>query len=126
MNVIAFGAHPDDCDVYGGGTAILWAALGHRVRFVSLTNGGAGHHMETPERLVERRRAEAREAGRRAGVDYVVLDHPDAQLQATLAVRDDVIRLIRAFDANVVLGHRPNDYHPDHRATGYPTPARSE
>ena len=44
LRIIAFGAHPDDCDIRAGGTAAKWAALGHKVRFVSVTNGDAGHH----------------------------------------------------------------------------------
>ena len=44
INVIVFGAHPDDCDNDVGGTAILFSKMGHNVKFVSLTNGDAGHH----------------------------------------------------------------------------------
>ncbi len=43
IKVIVFGAHPDDCDSGAGGTAIKFAQLGHEVKFVSLTNGDAGH-----------------------------------------------------------------------------------
>lgn len=74
LNVIAIGAHPDDCDIRAGGLAIKLVKLGHRVRFVSLTNGDAGHYEMTPQSLAKRRFAEAKEAGKRAGVDYVVLD----------------------------------------------------
>ncbi len=43
INVVVIGAHPDDCDLDAGGTAIKFAQLGHRVLFVSTTNGDAGH-----------------------------------------------------------------------------------
>ena len=43
VRVIAFGAHPDDCDLGAGGLAAKYAALGNKVKFVSLTNGDAGH-----------------------------------------------------------------------------------
>ena len=43
IRVIAFGAHPDDCDIRVGGTAALWAQMGHAVKFVACTNGDAGH-----------------------------------------------------------------------------------
>ncbi|HXH06689.1 MAG TPA: PIG-L family deacetylase [Vicinamibacterales bacterium] len=115
MQIIAFGAHPDDCEFSAGGTAAKWAAAGHRVRFVALTNGAAGHHAEPGPGLAGRRRAEAEEAGRRAGIDAHVLDVPDGALFATLELRERVIRLIREWRADLVLGHRPNDYHPDHR-----------
>jgi len=118
LNVIAFGAHPDDCDQGAGGTAALWAAAGHRVRFVSVTNGDAGHQTEGGGALAARRRNEAREAGRRIGVEYVVLDNQDGRLQPTVEVRDQIIRQIRQWNADLVLAPRPNDYHPDHRYTG--------
>jgi len=113
------GAHPDDCDLKAGGTAALLAEAGHRVKFVSLTDGSAGHHEMEGEALVQRRRAEAEEAASRLGLDaYDVLDHTDGELRPTLEVRRDVIRLIREWQADVVVGPRPNDYHPDHRYAG--------
>jgi LmbE family N-acetylglucosaminyl deacetylase len=118
LNIIAFGAHPDDCDIRAGGTAAKWVAAGHRVRFVSVTNGDAGHQSQGGGALGARRRAEAQEAGRRLGVDYVVLDNHDGELMPTLQVREQIIRLIRQWKADLVLGPRPHDYHPDHRYTG--------
>ena len=118
LNVIAFGAHPDDCDQRAGGVAAKYAALGHRVRFVSVTNGDAGHQAEGGGALAARRRAEATEAGRRIGIEYIVLDNHDGELLPTLAVREQIIRQIRQWNADLVLAPRPNDYHPDHRYTG--------
>jgi LmbE family N-acetylglucosaminyl deacetylase len=118
LNIIAFGAHPDDCDIRAGGTAAKYAALGHRVRFVAVTNGDAGHQTEGGGALAARRRAEAQEAGRRIGIDYVVLDNHDGELLPSLHVREQIIRQIREWNADLVLAPRPNDYHPDHRYTG--------
>lgn len=118
LRIIAFGAHPDDCDIRAGGVAAKWAAAGHKVRFVAVTNGDAGHHEEGGGQLAMRRRAEAEEAGRRIGVDYVVLDNHDGELVPSLKVREQIIRQIREWKADLVLGPRPNDYHPDHRYTG--------
>jgi LmbE family N-acetylglucosaminyl deacetylase len=118
LRIIAFGAHPDDCDIRAGGTAAKWAALGHKVRFVSVTNGDAGHHEQGGGQLAMRRRAEAEEAGRRIGVEYVVLDNHDGELVPSLGVREQIIRQIRQWKADLVLAPRPNDYHPDHRYTG--------
>lgn len=117
INVVVIGAHPDDCDIDAGGTAIQFARAGHHVLFVSLTNGDAGHHEKGGGALAKIRRAEAEEAGRRFGVKYVVLDHHDGELMPTLDVRLDVIRLIRQWNADLVIGPRPYDYHPDHRNT---------
>lgn len=118
LRVIAFGAHPDDCDVKAGGLAAKYSAAGHRVKFVSVTNGDAGHQEEGGGMLAARRRAEATEAGRRLGIEYEVLDNHDGELLPTLEVRQQIIRRIRAWEADIVLAPRPNDYHPDHRYTG--------
>ncbi|MEE9465037.1 MAG: PIG-L family deacetylase [Candidatus Neomarinimicrobiota bacterium] len=119
IRVIVIGAHPDDCDVKFGGTAALFAEMGHAVKFVSVTNGDAGHHTEGGGALAKRRRAEAQEAGRRFGIaEYVTLDNHDAELVPSLDVRHQIIRQIRQWDADIVLAPRPNDYHPDHRYIG--------
>ncbi|WP_436415961.1 PIG-L deacetylase family protein [Petrimonas sp.] len=117
VNVIVIGAHPDDPDGTAGGTAIKFAKLGHNVMFVSLTNGDAGHQSKGGGALARIRRAEAQEAGRRFGVTYKVLDNHDGELMPTLEVRHQVIRLIREWNADIVIGPRPYDYHPDHRNT---------
>ncbi len=118
LRILVVGAHPDDCDIKVGGTAVLFAEMGHEVKFLSLTNGDAGHQTEGGGALAKRRRAEAEEAGRRLGVAYQTLDNHDAELQPTLLVRHQLIRQIRAWNADIVIGHRPNDYHPDHRNAG--------
>jgi LmbE family N-acetylglucosaminyl deacetylase len=118
IRVIAFGAHPDDCDIRAAGTAVKFAALGHHVKFVAVTNGDAGHQSEGGGALAKRRRAEAIEAGRRIGVTYEVLDNHDGELLPTVDVRQQIIRRIRQWNADIVLAPRPNDYHPDHRYTG--------
>ena len=119
IRVIAIGAHPDDGDYYAAGAAARWAARGHAVKFVSLTNGDAGHHSEGGGALGKRRRAEAEEAGRRLGVaESEILDYHDGELLPTLEARGQVIRRIRQWNADLVLTHRPNDYHADHRYTG--------
>ena len=115
LNIVVVGAHPDDCDIRAGGTAMLYAAMGHKVLFISVTNGDAGHHEMGGGALAKRRTAEAKEAGRRFGVEYVVLDNHDGELMPTLDIRLQLIRHIRNWNADMVFGPRPNDYHPDHR-----------
>ncbi|MCW3117901.1 MAG: LmbE family protein [Chitinophagaceae bacterium] len=118
IRIIMFGAHPDDCDERAGGTAAIFARMGYAVKFVSVTNGDAGHQADKGVSLAKRRLAEAKEAGKRFGVTYDVLDNHDGELLPTLAVRLQVIRKIREWNADMVLAPRPNDYHPDHRYTG--------
>jgi len=119
LNIIVFGAHPDDCDNKIGGTAVLFAEMGHNVKFVSVTNGDAGHFEKGGGALAKIRRAEAIEAGKRLGIkEYTVLDNHDGELFPSLDVRHQIIREIRNWNADVVITHRPVDYHPDHRYTG--------
>jgi LmbE family N-acetylglucosaminyl deacetylase len=119
LRVIAFGAHPDDCDGKFGGTAAKFAKAGNAVKFVSVTNGDAGHQSEGGGALAKRRYAEAQESARRLGIaEYQVLDNHDGELMPTLDVRRQIIRAIRQWNADLVLAPRPNDYHPDHRYTG--------
>lgn len=117
INVVVIGAHPDDCDLDAGGTAIQFAKMGHRVLFVSATNGDAGHFNKGGEVLAKIRKAEAAEAGKRFGITYKVLDNHDGLLMPDLKLRLELIRLIREWNADVVIGPRPYDYHPDHRNT---------
>lgn len=117
INVIVIGAHPDDCDGDAGGTAILFAQMGHHVKFISLTNGDAGHYAMGGGALAKRRVAEAQEAGNRFGVEYMVFDNHDGELMPTLENRLKIIREIRKWNADIVIGPRTNDYHPDHRNT---------
>jgi len=118
LRLIMIGAHPDDCDMGAGGTAIIFAKMGYAVKFVSVTNGDAGHQTMKGAALAKRRFAEAQEAGKRFGVVYDVLDNHDGELLPNLDVRLQVIKKIREWDADVVIAPRPNDYHPDHRYTG--------
>jgi LmbE family N-acetylglucosaminyl deacetylase len=118
LRIIMIGAHPDDCDMDGGGTAILFARMGYAVKFVAVTNGDAGHQSQGGGILAMRRYAEAQEAGKRFGVTYDVLGNHDGELLPSVEVRLQVIRKIREWNADVVISPRPNDYHPDHRYTG--------
>ncbi len=118
IRIIMIGAHPDDCDEDGGGTAALFAQMGYAVKFVSVTNGDAGHQTLKGKELAKRRFAEAQESGKRLGVTYDVLDNHDGLLMPSLEVRLQIIRKIREWNADVVIAPRPNDYHPDHRYTG--------
>lgn len=117
LRLLIIGAHPDDADYAAGGTAALYRAHGHVVHMVSLTNGDAGHHERAGPDLAKRRLAEASAAGAVIGADYELFANHDGELLPTLQNREQVIRLIRLFDPDLILTHRPNDYHPDHRYT---------
>ncbi|MDP6447003.1 MAG: PIG-L family deacetylase [Pirellulaceae bacterium] len=118
LRIIAFGAHPDDAEFRLGGCAIKWAKLGHKVKFVSATNGDIGHWNMAGGPLAVRRTAEVKEAAKRMGIVTEVLDIHDGEIMPTLEHRKTIARLIRDWRADLVFTHRPYDYHPDHRNIG--------
>ena len=118
LRIIAFGAHPDDCELKASGVAALWAAQGHKVKFVSMTNGDIGHFKMAGAPLAKRRTAEVIACAKILGIETEVLDIHDGELEPTLENRKKVARLIREWQADVVLFHRAYDYHPDHRYVG--------
>jgi LmbE family N-acetylglucosaminyl deacetylase len=118
VRILCIGAHPDDCEIKFGGSAIKFARAGHAVKFLSVTNGQSGHQERFGAPLINVRRREAQEAAGRLGIaETQVLDAPDGTLQPDLETRGEIIRQIRRCEADLVLTHRACDYHPDHRYT---------
>ena len=117
LRIIIFGAHPDDAEYRGAGVAMKWARMGHHVKLVSTTNGDIGHWQMAGGPLAQRRINEVMEVGRRLGVTTEVVDIHDGEIMPTLENRRVVTRLIRQWNADIVITNRPNDYHPDHRYT---------
>ncbi len=119
LRILAIGAHPDDCDGKFAATAAKFVKAGHAVKFLSVTNGDAGHQTERGVELARRRYLETQESARRLGIaEYQVLNNHDGLLMPTLEVREEIIRAIREWKADIVVAPRTNDYHPDHRYTG--------
>lgn len=118
LRIVVFGAHPDDAQYKAGGTAAKWAKLGHHVKLVSVTNGDIGHWQSAGGPLAQRRLAEVKKADAIIGAVTEVLDIHDGELLPTLENRQRFIRIIRQWKADIVIAHRPWDYHPDHRYVG--------
>jgi LmbE family N-acetylglucosaminyl deacetylase len=118
LRIIVFGAHPDDAEYKAGGTGAKWARLGHRVKLVSVTNGDIGHWQMAGGPLAQRRAAESAAVAKKLGVHSQVLDIHDGELVPSLENRRTITRLIREWKADIVIAHRPWDYHPDHRYVG--------
>jgi LmbE family N-acetylglucosaminyl deacetylase len=125
-------AHPDDAEFLCAGTVARWTSEGHRVTYVLLTSGdkGSSDPAVTPEQLVTTREAEQRNACDALGVeDVVFLRHSDASLVPDLALRKELVRVIRRIKPDVVICQDPTvpwvgqSYlnHPDHRAAGQAT-----
>jgi LmbE family N-acetylglucosaminyl deacetylase len=117
LHIICFGAHPDDCELQAGGSGALWAAKGHHVKLVSTTNGDVGHWRDAGGPLARRRKAEVEKAHKLLGLATEVLDIHDGEIMPTLENRRTITRLIREWNADIVMAPRPWDYHPDHRYT---------
>ena len=118
LRILVLGAHPDDCELKASGVALKWVQQGHHVKFVSVTNGDIGHWKIKGEELAKRRLAEVQAADKLLGVETEVLPIHDGELEPTLENRRAITRLIRRWNADIVIGHRPCDYHPDHRYVG--------
>lgn len=117
LRVLVIGAHPDDCEIKAGGITAMYRAAGHQVKFVSVTNGEAGHQSIPPAELAALRKQETAAVAKLMGIEYEVLGNRDGRLLATVEPRLELIALIRRYQPDLILTHRPNDYHPDHRAT---------
>ena len=118
MKILMIGAHQDDNEFRCGGLAYKYVQMGYEVRFLSMCNGNGGHHIMTPEETSARRYQESMAVAKLLGVTYDVWDIDDCTLMADLETRRKLIRYIRAFNPDLVIAHRPNDYHADHRASG--------
>ena len=117
MKILAIGAHQDDNEFRVGGMTVKWKKAGHEVRFLSLTNGCGGHHLLSKEETVATRAKESAAVAEYLGIRYDIWeDQDDCVLVADLATRHRLMRYIREFSPDVIITHRTNDYHADHRA----------
>ena len=115
LKVLMIGAHLDDNDFCGGGTALKYLERGHRVRFLSMCNGCGGHHVLSAEEIAKRRYAEAQAVAELTGIEYDVWDVNDCELMADLETRKRLVGYIRDYAPDIIFTHRTNDYHADHR-----------
>ena len=118
LRILVIGAHPDDCDVRFGGMAVKYRALGHHVKFISMTNGDTGHYSMGGGPLARRRYQEAQACAAIADIEYEIYDIHNGELQPDMPTRKQVVCSIRSYKPDLVVCHRSNDYHPDHRAVG--------
>ncbi|WP_300601304.1 PIG-L family deacetylase [Niabella sp.] len=121
LKVMVIFAHPDEGEIYTGGITALYTKMGHQVKFMSLTNGDAGHYSMKPADLAKMRYQEAMEAKQILSLgDYEVLDYHDKYLKNTKEVQDKVIKSIQDWDADVVFTYYPAEGgHTDNMTAGY-------
>lgn len=104
LNVMVIFAHPDEGEIYAGGISAIYAKLGHSVKFLSLTNGDAGHWKMDPESLAKRRYNEAMEAKRILGLtEYEILNYHDGILKNSIEIQKIVANRIEKWKADIVL-----------------------
>ena len=118
IRLLILGAHPDDAEYHAAGLASVYREGGHSVRMISMTDGSAGHHRLLRDEVAAMRRKEAAASAAVIGATCQVWDFSDGELEPTLELRRRVIAEIRNYRPDLVLTHRTNDYHPDHRAAG--------
>jgi LmbE family N-acetylglucosaminyl deacetylase len=127
--VLIFFAHPDDGEFMAGGSMIKWVAEGKEVVLCVVTNGSHGSNdpAVTREELIAARMREQREAAKITGIsDVIFLGYEDCHVEDSHELRRDMIREIRRFKPDVVVGPDPTMYffadqyinHPDHRKVG--------
>lgn len=117
-SIMVIAAHQDDCEVKAGGSAVLWRQAGFEVTFLVMTNGDTGHHEMGGGPLAKRRSEEAERSAALTGIHYRVLDIHNGELEPNLIYRRMLMHEIRQAAPDLILTHRPWDYHPDHRYTG--------
>ena len=117
MDVLAIVAHPDDADIFCGGTLAKHADRGDSVTIAHMTRGEYGGVDTTQEELAEVREAEARASGHELGADVEFLDFEDGRVTYSLDGRLDLVATIREHAPDLLLTHFRDDMHPDHRAT---------
>lgn len=122
---MAIMAHPDDADFTCAGTLANWIDDGWHVTYVMCTNGDKGTNDPaiSAEQMAATRAREAKAAAKVLGVQSCVfLDHPDGELEMTMAFRRELTSVIREHRPRAIFTHDPwrhYQIHPDHRAVGF-------
>jgi bacillithiol biosynthesis deacetylase BshB1 len=114
VDVLAFGPHPDDVELFCGGTLIRLAELGHTTAVCDLTRGEKASH-GTPEERARETAAASAELGLQFR-DQLGL--PDTELAAIPAQIAPVVEILRRRRPELVLAPWIEDRHPDHAAAG--------
>jgi bacillithiol biosynthesis deacetylase BshB1 len=110
LDVLAFGAHPDDVELFAGGTMAKMAALGYSTGIVDMSRGELGTR-GTPGQ----RKKEAAQAAKILGIQIREnLAFDDGNVPVTPGARLKVIRVLRRYRPKIVLTHYWDDRHPDH------------
>ena len=117
MNVLAIGAHPDDCECFCAGTLLKCVKRGDRVIICHASSGNLGHVVIPPDELTKIRAEEARRAGALAGIEVICAGFDDLDIfDNNKEARDKMVDVIKYANPDLIITHSPNDYMPDHTA----------
>lgn len=115
LRVLAVGAHPDDPEIFCGGTLAKYAKQGHKVFMAYLTDGSAGALEGDRKKLAETRLKEGGNAAKLIKAELISLGLPDAELVDNLDNRLKVMDAVREAKPDIIITHPPHDQNPDHR-----------
>ena len=117
MNILAIHSHPDDVEIFAGGTVLHLIERGHHVTICTMTPGDCGTVEYGPEEIARIRRGEAAAGAKFAGAEYICAEFRDLAVFNDDASRRRVTEIIRSVQPDIVLTASPEDYHCDHEAT---------
>ena len=113
IDVLAFGAHPDDIELTCGGTIVKLGAMGYKTGVIALTQGELG-----TRGTAEIRAQEFEAAGKIMGLSvHKMLDIPDGNVSVTQENKLKVIQEIREYKPRIVFAPYWKVRHPDHGHT---------
>lgn len=120
---LALMAHPDDAEIFAGGSLALLQEKGWETHIASMTPGDCGSNEYDASRISGMRRAEAARAASLIQATYHCLDRRDLRVFYDEPTLQAVVECIRSVDPDIVFTHPPNDYMPDHEMTSLVTRA---
>ena len=115
MHIALIMAHPDDADIYCGGSIAAWRSMGATVTILIATDGSKGGDFD-PEELAQLRSKEATAAATVLDVNLIQLNFQDGELSQSEEFASRLTTEILCLQPNLLVAHAPNDYHADHRA----------
>lgn len=117
MRILHIHAHPDDAEIFCGGTLALLAERGHEITIVTMTPGDCGSNHHSPDEIAGIRREEAANAAAMIGARYLCAEFRDLAIFDDDASRRRVTGILRQTQPELVITASPIDYHCDHEAT---------
>lgn len=115
--ILVICAHPDDPVLLTGGLTYKLTQNGHKVKWISATNGNMGHQTMGPIELAAVELEETKNASSSLGAEYETLNIDDGWVFVNRENTEKMVRAIREYDPDMIITHRPYDYHRDHRYT---------